>query len=183
MSANRFDSSGWIGKALDAGFSYACALDVAALTPQEAVRVMCAANRCGMFEKCWTCPPACGTLDTCEKRLRRYSTGLLVQTVTKIEDAFDYPGMCAGESLHQATFSAFYKTVRAAFPQALALGSGGCRICSTCTFPSAPCRFPDRAIASMEAYGLLVAEICHANGLGYRYGENALSFTGCYLIV
>ncbi|MEF2837758.1 MAG: DUF2284 domain-containing protein [Oscillospiraceae bacterium] len=48
--------------------------------------------------------------------------------------------------------------------------------------PDAPCRFPDKQIASMEAYGMLVLEICKSNGLQYYYGADKMAYTSCFLL-
>lgn len=174
-------SADLVNLALCAGFSHAALLDIATLAPRLEVRDMCAKNRCGAFDACWTCPPGCGTLEMCAARMHRFSSGLLVQSTANLADPFDYPGMQHAEQRHQANFSALYTQLRGMFDVVLALGSGGCRICERCSYPEQPCRFPDRATSSMEAYGLLVADVCRANGLGYYYGPGTVSYTGCYL--
>ena len=52
----------------------------------------------------------------------------------------------------------------------------------TCTCPDAPCRFPDQAFSSMEAYGMLVMQVCQANHLDYYYGPGKIAYTSCYLL-
>ena len=37
-------------------------------------------------------------------------------------------------------------------------------------------------ISSMEAYGMVVNEVCSANGLAYNYGPTKMAYTGCFLI-
>ena len=34
----------------------------------------------------------------------------------------------------------------------------------------------------MEAYGMLVLEVCKDNHLGYYYGPNTIAYTGCFLV-
>lgn len=58
----------------------------------------------------------------------------------------------------------------------------GFTICSQCTYPDSPSRFPDKAIPSMEAYGLLVSKVCEKSGLPYYYGPKTLTYTSCVLI-
>jgi hypothetical protein len=36
-------------------------------------------------------------------------------------------------------------------------------------------------LSSMEAYGLLVSEVCRASGLPYYYGPKTLTFSACIL--
>ena len=78
-------------------------------------------------------------------------------------------------------FDKFAKEVRREFPGALVLGDGACSNCKECTYPDAPCRFPDLQMQSMEAYCLLVSEICTLNGVPYNSGKNRLAYTGCML--
>lgn len=63
----------------------------------------------------------------------------------------------------------------------LPLSSGGCHICKKCTYPDAPCRFPEKAFPSMEACGLVVNDVCKASGVPYNYGPRTMTFTGCVL--
>ncbi len=134
-----------------------------------------------MYGSCWTCPPGCGTLPECDARIQMRTDGLLVQSVGPIADGFDYAAMRAVEKAHQARFAAFAKALRGIVSELLPLGAGCCNACQSCAYPDAPCRLPERAFPAMEAYGLLVLDVCRDNGLAYHYGSNAVAFTGCYL--
>ena len=65
---------------------------------------MCAADSCHKYNKCWSCPPGCGTLEECEKRVRKFKLGILVQTVGELEDSLDGEGMMRTEAMHKASF-------------------------------------------------------------------------------
>jgi predicted metal-binding protein len=54
--------------------------------------------------------------------------------------------------------------------------------CKTCTYPDAPCRFPEKMSASMEALGMVVSDVCKDNNLPYYYGAGTLTFVGCVLL-
>lgn len=166
--------------AREAGFSHAAELDPSALEAQPGVREMCAADKCHAYGKNWTCPPACGPLEECGARMKSYRAGLLVQSTCELEDEFDIDGMQELEKRHLASFHALADRLRAQHPDLFCLGTGGCRICSRCAWPE-PCRFPDRACSSMEAYGLVVSDVCKKSGLPYYYGKNTLTYTACYL--
>ena len=86
------------------------------------------------------------------------------------------------EREHDAHFQRMYAALRAARVPVLALGSGSCTRCVQCTYPDAPCRFPDQMVSSMEAYGMLVLEVCKRNGLQYYYGSDHMAYTGCFLL-
>jgi len=170
----------WIKVALDCGFTAAVKLDLQTLKPMAMVRDACAAGKCGAYGKNWTCPPYCGTLEECEARMKGYSHGLLLQTVGQLEKTVDTRGYARVEGEHLASFHRFADMLRREYPQALCLGSGGCRICGTCAWPE-KCRFPEKACASMEAYGLFVTQICRDNGMPYYYGPKTITYAACVL--
>ncbi len=123
-----------------------------------------------------------GTLEECAARLKKYSRGILVQTCGDVEDGFDFEGMMEIEADHKAHLQEMYATLRATGEDVLALGAGCCTQCRECAYPDAPCRFPEKAVASMEAYGLLVLEVCKANGLKYYYGSDKMAYNSCFLL-
>ena len=168
--------------AAQAGFSAWSPLDVTTIQLKTEVRDMCAANSCGQYGKRWSCPPGCGTLDECEARLRDYTHGILVQTYGDIEDGFDFEAMMEIEAEHKQNFLDMYDALRETGSQVLAIGAGCCTRCAKCTYPEEPCRFPDQMISSMEAYGMVVLEVCKANGLQYYYGSDKMAYTSCFLI-
>lgn len=170
----------WIEQAKELGFSVAAPLDIATLKPRQDVREMCAGDRCRAYGKNWSCPPYCGTLEECAIRMTEYSCGILLQTVGQLEKSIDTKAYRRTEERHLELFNRFAQQVRREAPGALCLGSGGCRICKSCAWPEA-CRFPDRACASMEAYGLFVTQVCRDNGVKYHYGEKTVTYTACVL--
>lgn len=169
----------WCSQAQAMGF-VATKLDVTTLLAREDVRAMCKADTCRAYGKNWTCPPHCGTLEQCQQKMASYSQGILLQTVGKTEKLIDTKAYRKTERLHLERFYALANAIRLSHPQALCLGSGGCRICNTCAYPG-PCRFPEEACPSMEGYGLFVADVCRQNGAKYHYGEKTITYTGCIL--
>ena len=97
-------------------------------------------------------------------------------------DAFDGEGMMETEARHKEYFVEFEKKLREIYPDMLAIGAGCCTKCKVCTYPDAPCRFPKQAFSSMEAYGMLVTQVCQANELQYYYGDCTIAYTSCYLL-
>ena len=165
------------------GFSNAAILDVSTIRVVTAVRDTCASDKCKRYNKNWACPPACGTLEECEARLRRFDYGIIVQTTGKLENSFDYEGIMSLHDQHDKNISGFYKLLKEKnYKELIPLGAGGCKICEKCSCPDSPCRFPDLMITSMEAYGMIVSEVCRLNNIPYYYGEGTLTYVGCYLI-
>ena len=60
-----------------AGFSHVALLkrDTIELMPE--VREMCKKNTCHMYNRRWSCPPGCGDLEECRKKIERYRDCLL----------------------------------------------------------------------------------------------------------
>lgn len=164
------------------GFSEVAELSSSTIDLKTEVRDMCAQNTCGQYGKNWACPPGCGSLDECETKVRKFDRGIIVQTVGAIEDSLDYEEMMELEKRHTKMFNEFAKILQDKYKKVLCIGNGGCRICEKCTYPDKSCRFPDRYICSMEAYGMLVSEVCKQNNIKYYYGSNTICFVGCYLI-
>lgn len=168
--------------AKEAGFSTVGPLDCRTIELKPEVRQMCEANACHMYGKCWSCPPGCGSLELCREKIGRYRYGILVQTTGQLEDELDGETMMEAEALHKKHFYAFAQTLRKRHPDMLAIGAGCCTKCKACTYPDQPCRFPEEAFSSMEAYGMVVTQICQANGLDYYYGPCTITYTSCYLL-
>ena len=168
--------------ALAEGFTNAGELNVGALSFMPEVREMCSANRCNAYGKNWRCPPACGSIEEAAERVKGYSFGMLVQTVAHMEDEFDFEAIEDAGKRHAADFISMMKKLKAEYPDILGMGAGTCRRCKECTYPNAPCRFPEDSYSSMEAYGLWVSKVCELSSLPYNYGRNTVAFTSCYLL-
>lgn len=165
------------------GFTNVTRLDPRLLELREEVRAMCASDKCRMYGKTWSCPPGCGTLEELRARISRYHAGILVQTVGRLEDGLDGEGMMEAEAQNKAHFAALHDLLRKRYPDLLAIGIGACTRCKKCTYPEAPCRFPECMTSSMEALGMLVLQVCRDNGLDYYYGPNSIAYTSCFLLM
>jgi predicted metal-binding protein len=113
--------------------------------------------------------------------MRGYSGGVIVQTTTDLEDEFDIETMGRAQETHKNRFLTLARQARLIYPDCLPLTAGSCTICRTCTYPDKPCRFPGRMLSSMEAYGLLVSNVCRSSGLEYYYGPLTLTYSACIL--
>jgi predicted metal-binding protein len=171
-----------IQEALDFGFSQAGAFDAHSLIFIPEVREMCNEETCNKYNKNWRCPPGCESVQEAEKRARQYNYGIVLQTIGHLEDDFDIETISETKKGHQKSFYALVEKLRHRYLDILPLSSDACSICEKCTFPDNLCRFPERAISPMEAYGLMVNKVCTLAGLRYYYGKLTLTFTSCYLL-
>ena len=88
---------------------------------------------------------------------------------------------CGGTAGHINPAIAIANMMKERYPDALCLGAGGCRVCKRCAHPE-PCRFPEKALSSMEGYGLFVTQVCRDAGVPYHHGEKTITYTACILI-
>lgn len=171
-----------IRAALDCGFTKASQLDISTLKFLTEVREMCASDKCRNYNKSWACPPACGDTEEMAKNVACFKHGLLLQTVGQMEDDFDVEAIMDNEARHKHSFEKFVKKLRPLFPGMLPMSAGACTKCAKCTYPDSPCRFPNEVFPSMEAYGLLVSQVCTDNGMAYNNGPRTIAFTSCILL-
>ena len=164
------------------GFSHWGFFETKGLRFLPEVRDMCASGRCQRYNKCWSCPPACGTLEESAEKASQYSWGILLQTTAELEDDYDAETMMEAEKQQKERLEAFCLEI-AGKEKMLPMGAGSCMICKTCTYPDAPCRFPDRMITSMEAYGLVVSDVCKLADTPYYYGPLTITYTSCVLFL
>ena len=149
----------------------------------RAFRDMCAMNSCGVYGKCWMCPPDVGDIDVLMGEVRKYQFALVYQTVSELEDSFDFEGMTAAKKSSYKT----QQNIRREFEKfglekVLYLGSGGCGVCERCSKRDGePCRFPELATPSLEAYGINVSQLAKAADMKYINGQDTVTYFGAVL--
>ena len=163
------------------GFTVVAPLNPSTLKFLPEVRAMCAADRCQSFNKNWSCPPGCGTIEEWQEKCSHYHSGLLLQTVGDREDSYDIEAMMEAAEAHKNHGDDCIRALRAAGADFLFLSAGTCTRCETCTYPDAPCRFPELLCPSMEACGLFVSQVCTDNSVAYNYGPVKIAYTSCVL--
>lgn len=149
----------------------------------RAFRDMCASNDCGMYGKCYMCPPDVGDIEELMGNIKDYNYALVYQTVTELEDSYDFEGMIEAKKKSYPIAQKLRKIfVDLKIKKALHLGAGGCGVCETCAKrTNAPCRCPALAMPSLEAYGVNVSELAKAAGMKYINGQNTVTYFGAVL--
>ena len=153
------------------------------LTVREEVRSMCANGKCHIYGTRWACPPACGDIHDFERRMHDYEHCTVLQTVAELEDEFDGETMMEAQEIQMKRVYALVDALDEAGlgAQTMVLSAGTCTLCKECTYPDAPCRFPDKQLVSMEAAGLYVSEVCEMAGIPYNHGKNTIAYSSCVL--
>ena len=168
-----------------------CGATKAAIIPQSQIvtsahfREICASNQCGGYGACWMCPPDIGDIEPLMARLRTFPYGILYQSIAQIEDSFDIEGMFEASAAH----AQLGQRIQAAIAPLLAgtdylhLSCGGCHLCPTCAKRTGePCRHPDKALSSLEGYGVDVYSTAKDTDLKYTNGQNTVTYFGMVLV-
>ncbi len=171
---------GLVKMALQKGAYKAAVIPVSKVETDVSFRKLCEQNTCGKYGKCWTCPPDAGDIDTLIRTIYTFDYAVIYQTIGMLEDSYDIEGMETAAKKHSLLTQAMAKAVREdSFLRVLHLGAGGCHICPVCArVDNIPCRFPDLAISSLEAYGINVSKLAGACGMKYINGQNTVTYFG-----
>lgn len=147
-------------------------------------RELCEQNSCGKYGTNWMCPPAVAPFEEVKARVLKFSKGVVFQTVHTLEDSFDYEGMLNGEADHRQVFNRIYEFIRSegGCPDVFALNAGACKVCEKCTYPQGgACRFPDRAVPSIESHCIDIFALLACCNIPYNNGPNTVFYAGLFL--
>jgi predicted metal-binding protein len=170
--------------ALESKAQYAAVVDTARISFHEEFRKACERNACGRYNTCWVGPPAIGPIAELIAKVSKYPHGLLFQTVHQIGSSLDWKGMMAAAEDHKKIFRSLMAKISSGyhFQDILPLDAGCCKICKNCTYlKGKPCRHPDKAVSSVEAYGIDVTALEKEAGIPYYNGKNTVSYVGLIL--
>jgi predicted metal-binding protein len=178
------DSRDLIALAMKSNASHAAVLPTSKIEFHEDFRKACERNICRKYGTNWMGPPAIGPIDVLMKRASGYGRGLLFQTVHHVAGSLDMKGMLEAADIHEAVFRNLLEKIREKYPEEnlLPLSAGCCSICPSCAYlDDEPCRNPDQAVSSVEAYGINVTALQKSAGLPYYNGKNTVTYVGLIL--
>ena len=170
--------------ARDSSIAHAAVVETSAILFHEDFRKACEKNVCGKYDTNWMGPPAIGPITELKEKVLRFRKGLLLQTVHPVSGSFDWSGMLAAAKAHQAAFRDFLEKIKDRYPDdtVLPLDAGCCSYCEKCAYQDAePCRSPEQAVSSVEAYGMNVSALMKSAGMQYNHGKEAVGFVGLIL--
>jgi len=167
----------FIEKTQALGAESAVVVEVADIPFEPALIDLCVMNTCGNYGKSWVCPPLVGKTSDLIAEAKSYSKMLVFHAIYRLEDSFDIEGMfAANEGFHKLTNEV--DEVFNGVPH-VTLSAGGCKICETCAaVTDEPCRVPEKAFVSVEAYGIFVSKLAEVAGVKYINGVNTVTYFG-----
>lgn len=166
---------------LETGFYGTGTVDIASLQYDPEIRRICEENTCGNYGTSWACPPAVGTLEECKQRVEQYRNMLLFTGRFEIADPFDFQGMIDGMLRFKKMADQLDRALKSILNPYQLLSNEGCGRCERCTWPDAPCRFPDRLCHSIEGYGFQISRLAEQAGVRYNNGQNTVTYFGALL--
>ena len=169
--------------ALSLGAYKAAVIPVDSIETDASFRDLCAANVCGNYGRNWMCPPDAGDIHDLMAALHTYSYALVYQTVSELEDSYDFEGMMEAGARHNQLMATLRTSLNTEpLSRTLHLGAGGCRMCEVCAKRTGEaCRHPDLAVASLETYGVNVSKLAPAAGMKYINGKDTVTYFGAVL--
>ena len=117
----------------------------------------------------------------CKARVNQYDKMLLFSQAYSLEDSFDFEGMVGGLHNFKQMVDRFQQNLADVLSAHLILSNEGCGQCPKCTYPDAPCRFPQSVHHSLEGYGFAVNELAKEAGIRYNIGQNTVTYFGALL--
>lgn len=169
--------------AMKAGFDHAVFMDVEDLKFDGSLRKYCEENLCGNYGKNHACPPDCGTPREMEEKVRKYSRGLVMQTIQTVDNVMDNGEIRKVRKRHNDMSRDFLKAMKESGQEGLPVMAGPCTVCTVCTREEGkPCRFPEEQSSCLSAYCIQADKMASSCGLTYWCGENKVAFFSLYCI-
>ncbi len=157
----------------------AAVIDVDKINFMPELRKACEANACGKYGKNHTCPPHVGEINELISKAKTYEKAIVMQKIYPLEDSYDFEGMMVGGADFAKCLWEITDMASEKLDAPMILGCGGCDYCEKCTAPDKePCRFPDKARASLESYGIQVSQLAQTAGMKYINGQNTVTYFG-----
>ena len=151
-------------------------IDPARLEFADRIRWICE-HECPMYGKTWACPPAVGSVASCQGKCRSYANCLLISTIVEVADIGDIQATLATRGEHEAVTNQVRDLMRQQGVEPYVLSTEACAECDRCAYlDGQPCRFPDRMHPCVESHGINVLALLEDMGLAFQYGENVVTW-------
>lgn len=141
----------------------------------ERIRLVCRME-CPRYDQTWACPPAVGTVEECRARCLGYPEGLLIVTLTEVNDLSDTEECLATRPAHETITHQVAALLRQQGVEVYGLSTESCAVCEQCAWPDGPCRHPEQMFPCVESHGIVVTALAERYGVEYNYGGNVVTW-------
>ncbi len=151
-------------------------IDPKGLEFSDRIRYICQ-NDCQMYGKSWACPPAVGTVASCQRKCLDHRQCLLIGTITEVNDIANIQETLQTRGDHEAITNIIAQLLRDQGVQPYVLSTEACAVCNRCAYlDGQPCRFPERMHPCIESQGINIIPTLEGLGLPFLYGENVVTW-------
>lgn len=120
-------------------------------------------------------PPAVGTLQECEKKIKSYPQAVFFSSVAEVSDIMNMEEMLSTRRAHEDLTTEVGKYLNKEGYETYILSTESCDICEKCAYKEGkPCRYPDRMHPCLESHGVVVNEIVERESMEYNLGGNTI---------
>lgn len=164
--------------AIEKGANYTALIKINDIRFSTEFRDICETKTCGAYGTNWMCPPYIGDIQKLMLEAQSFEEGLVIQTITQLQDSFDIEGMLgAGKVINDLARELKNSDIAKNLGGVLVLGSGACGYCEKCSvLRNIACPFPEMAVSSIEAYGMDALSLAKAGNLNYINGQNTVTY-------
>lgn len=168
--------------ALESGVQHAAVVNVDKITFNQDYRLICKSNACGNYGHCHMCPPEVGGISELIRQAKKYSRMVVFQSIIEMNNTFDYNEQEEASKIHNLRALAIRNALKEFDAECIGLGPGACPLCKKCSARmNLPCVFPEKALASIESYGIDVNEISKLSGIDASTTPGQIKFFGIIL--
>lgn len=169
---------------LNEGAAYAKYFKPENLVFSSKFRKYCEDNLCGHYGSNWMCPPAVGSIEELKEKVMKFESGVVFQTLNKIEGLSDKEGLAKARDLHNDFLRNITKFIKEKYVDMdiFPMGAGQCEICNKCAYlHGEKCIHPEMAVPSAEACGIDLGELLKSCGLKFSYSEDSIAYISLLL--
>ena len=131
---------------------------------------------CPRYGKTWACPPAVGTVEECRERCLTYPQGLLISTLSEVNDVANMEEALATRPGHEKITRQVAKLLEDQGLEVYGLSSESCGVCENCTYPHDQCRHKDKMMPCVESHGIIVTALAEKYGVEYAFGSQIVTW-------
>ena len=97
-------------------------------------------------------------------------------TRAEVSDIANIDETLATRAPHEEITRLVHAMVREQASETMVLSTEACAHCEHCSYPNAPCRFPDRMYPCVESHGILVTDLAEHYGIDFMAGGNIVTW-------
>ena len=168
-------------RARELGFDAVSQVTADMVPCKKELRELCDPKECIHYGTCWSCPPGAGAFEECVARIKSAKNGIVVQTKRDGVDFSDAERLERISAMHNERLDRLAADLREVHGFALGFSTGGCDLCTSCTYPDAPCAKPVQQRLALSAHGVDVVELCERADMEYGFQNGTIRFIGLVL--